>query len=161
MRTDQVREIARRLGVSADRLSDYFVQWEGEQFPLLVFAQVNERTPQVLEGLLSHPIGTPIRLTVNDLESAPFWLVVREESKNRKAQEKITINDQYYYTVEAFYKGGSFLGKVEHVLGKDVLRAKRSLSASANEGEPVRYTVIAEGAQPRVVSQYHVKRRLL
>ena len=88
---DVVEQITRRLGVTVDEIESYFVDWEGEQFPLIRFAQINQRTPEVLGSLLSNPIGTP----------------------------------------------------------------------SADEGERLRYAVLAEGAQPKVVSVYHGKRRLL
>jgi hypothetical protein len=153
---DVVEQITRRLGVTVDEIESYFVDWEGEQFPLIRFAQINQRTPEVLDSLLSNPIGTPICLIVNDVPSSPFLLL---RKKTRKPSNQL-ISD-YYYTVEAYYTGGKFIGFVEHVKGIDVLKAKRSLAASADEGERLRYTVLAEGAQPKVVSVYHGKRRLL
>lgn len=153
---DLVEQITRRLGVAVDEIQSYFVEWEGEQFPLIQFAQVNKKTPEVLDSLLSNPIGTPICLIVDGVPSSPFLLLRRKIKTPRNA----LISD-YYYTIEAYYVGGSFLGLVEHVKGMDVLKAKRSLAASADEGERLRYTVLAEGAQPRVVSVYHGKRRVL
>ena len=148
-------QITRRLGVSVGDLSSWFVEWEGEQFPLLVFAETNRRTPQVLDSLLSNPIGTPIVLMVGDVPSSPFMLL------RKKPRAREPLNPNFFYTVEAYLVGGKFLGFVEHVHGADVSKAKRSLSATADEGERLRYTVLAEGAQPRVVSVYHTKRRIL
>lgn len=157
---DLVEQITRRLGVSVGDLSSWFVEWEGEHFPLIRFAQANQSTPEVLDMLLSNPIGTPICLMVEGVASAPFMLLRKMQKAKEAKPAKQSLNPNFYYTVEAYELGGGFLGFVEHVKGSDVLKAKRSLSASADEAARLHYKVLAEGAQPRVVSEYHAKRRL-
>ena len=67
--------------------------------------------------------------------------------------KKSKLNPDDYYTVEAHARGGGIVGLEQHVLGRDVLKAKRRLSRE-QEGERLRFVVLHEGATPRRVGEY-------
>lgn len=114
----------------------------------------------MLDRLFSEKPGTHIRVGVGGGWSEPFYLVIDPPASNAKPHKKNAINPLDYYTVEGHYVGGSFFAKVEHVRGSEVLSAKRSISASADEGERIRYVVLHEGATPKKVSVFQRPKRL-
>lgn len=154
-------DIASRLRIPVSELKRCGVVWEGERFPITAFVKANKDSPEVLDRLFSEKPGTQIRVGVGGGWSEPFYLVIDPPASNaKKPQKKKAISPLDYYTVEGHYVGGAFFAKVEHVRGSEVLSAKRSISASADEGERIRYVVLHEGATPKKVSAYQRPKRL-
>lgn len=50
---------------STQKLSQYRVNYDGDEYPLLGFAMVNSESPEVLDQLLSSPPGTPVQIPVH------------------------------------------------------------------------------------------------
>lgn len=57
------------------------------------------------------------------------------------------IDPEAFYTIEASYPEGAFVGRTEHVLGKNIDREKRSLKTLAEEGYRITYHVTREENQ--------------
>lgn len=152
--------LCNQLGIQEDELARYRVVWEGEEFSLLDFAVANARTPSVIQELLSVPLGTRLQVPDGERLSSPFYLRIRSPPRRHVKPAKDALNADDYYTIEMHVTGGGFLERTEHVRGRDVAKAKRSLGRLAPDGERVRYVVLREGAEPQRVSVYKSTRAI-